>query len=148
MPQQLELHRLDLETLHEPQRRGDRAHGAERLLVAMAVQHDLAGVALAIGLGMRPAAASRASSSSMSSAWPASASASSPGSIAGSSSRRVKRQEGSSPTMGTPRSTNGRAAASSRRASARASSTRPAERNVRPQHSGRPPSAAASGTTR
>ena len=46
-------------------------------------------------------------------------------------------QLGSSPTTGTPRATNGASAATQRSASRRASSTRPTERNVRPQQSGR-----------
>ena len=61
--------------------------------------------------------------------------------IAGISSRKPNMQLGSRPTTGTPRATNGASAASVRSASRRASSTLPTDRNVRPQHSGRPPSA-------
>ena len=61
-----------------------------------------------------------------------------PGSIAGNSSRRVNRQAGSSPTIGVPAAIAGASASSMRRASLRASSTSPAARKVRPQHSGRP----------
>ena len=62
---------------------------------------------------------------------------SAPGSMERNSSRKVSTHEGSSPTIGVPRAIKGAAAASMRRASARASSTRPAARNVRPQHKGR-----------
>ena len=63
--------------------------------------------------------------------------ASGPGSTDSNSSRSVRRQEGSTPTMGTARSRNGRRVRSVSSISARASSTSPAERNVRPQQSGR-----------
>ena len=85
---------------------------------------------------MRPAAASPARNSSNSKAREASASASTPGSIDGNSSLSVNRQDGSSPTTGTPRARAGPAAASSRRASARASSTRPADRKRTPAAQG------------
>jgi len=54
-----------------------------------------------------------------------------------SSSRSVKRQLGSNPTIGTPRAANGAKVLTSRPNSPRACSISPAERNVRPQHSGR-----------
>ncbi len=61
----------------------------------------------------------------------------------------VKRQLGSSPTIGAPRSRNGCSAFSVRDISARAASTLPTERNVLPQQSGRfDPSAARAMWTR
>ena len=63
-----------------------------------------------------------------------------PGSSTPYSSRSVNRQDGSSPITGMPRASQGASASRTRFASARASSTRPADRKVRPQHSGRPPS--------
>ena len=93
--------------------------------------------AAAIGFSFslrRPASASLARNSSNRKAFFASASV--PGSSTLYSSRRVSRQDGSSPSTGTPRATQGASAASMRCASTRASSTRPADRNVRPQHSG------------
>ena len=53
----------------------------------------------------RPAARSVSTNSSKSCAWAASALAGAPGSSAGYSSRRVKRHEGSSPTIGAPAAT-------------------------------------------
>ena len=64
------------------------------------------------------------------------ASASVPGSSTLYSSRSVNRHEGSSPTTGTPCASHGPSAFSTRFASTLASSTSPAERKVRPQHSG------------
>ena len=101
---------------------------------------------------MRPAAASRARNSSSRKAWLASRSVSAPGSMDRNSSRRVSRQEGSSPTMGTPRARNGAAAASTRRASARASSTRPGRQErasaAQGARGGLPPVAAISARSR
>ncbi len=68
--------------------------------------------------------------------------------IAGISSRKPRMQLGSSPTTGTPRSTNGVTAAMTRSASRRASATLPTARNVRPQQSGRKPSVGAAMCTR
>ena len=66
---------------------------------------------------------------------------------AGISSRRVYRHDGSRPTIRVPERARGRSTASRRSASARASSSMPALRYVRPQQSGRSPSAAATGFT-
>ena len=65
----------------------------------------------------------------------------SPGNIAAYSSRKVKRHEGSRPTIGVPAARCGSSAFIVRRASKRASSTMPAVRYVRPQHRGRASSA-------
>ncbi len=92
----------------------------------------------ASGSAKRPASRSLATNSSKSWAWPASAVVAAPGKIAGNSSRSVKRQAGSRPMIGVPAAIAGASASSMRRASFFASSTRPAARKVRPQHSGRP----------
>ena len=87
----------------------------------------------------RPASSSRATNSSNSNACAATARAASVGTSARNSSRSVSRHDGSSPTIGTPRAAYGASAAIVRSASARAASSNPAPRYVRPQHSGRAP---------
>ena len=62
----------------------------------------------AIGRAMRPAAASRGEELLEQQGCAASRSVSAPGSMERNSSRSVSRQDGSSPTMGMPRSTSGR----------------------------------------
>jgi hypothetical protein len=80
------------------------------------------------GAAMRPAAISCARYSSRSCAPASRFAVASPGNIAGYSSRKVNRQEGSRPTIGVPASRYGASAAMVRRASARASSIIPAAR--------------------
>ena len=85
----------------------------------------------------RPAACSRARNSSNRNARSRERFASSPRPSTRNSSRNDSRHDGSRPTIAAPRSTCGASAATMRRASTRASSTMPAARYVRPQHSGR-----------
>ena len=103
MPQQLEFNGLDLELGNEPQRCLHRAHGVEGLLVAVAVQQRLPRQGpkrqiepFLFRLGAR--------NSSNSTAFSASARAASLRSSAGISSRKPKRQLGSRPITGMPRS--------------------------------------------
>ena len=56
---------------------------------------------------------------------------------AGTSSRKASRQDGSRPTIGIPASAKGKNVVTKRRASVRARSTMPVDKNVRPQHNGR-----------
>ena len=123
-----------------------RRHGGEGLLVAMAVQHGTAcGEAGRSSSCSRPAACSRPRNSSNSSACAASVSLSVPGIMARNSSRKREQAGRLEPDdrhaaldIGLQRV---RACAAPR---ARASSTRPAARKVRPQHSGRDSPSAAS----
>ena len=89
------------------------------------------------GSRRRPARCSRARNSSISSARSDRRCAASPSPSTRNSSRSVSRHDGSRPTTQAPRSTCGASAATIRRASRFASSTIPAARYVRPQHSGR-----------
>ena len=129
MPQQLDSIGRTSRPGTALQHRLDRAHRAERLLVAMAVQ--MRDPPALVGERQRDAPGRevgrehlleqerRAAASGSTSAF---------GSSAENSSRKVSRQEGSSPTTRAPLATKGASASSVRRASRRASSTMPADR--------------------
>ena len=139
MPQQVEFERLDLQLRDQPQRLGRRIDGAERLLVAMAVQQrgpawhrcerqvKAAGLALGGDKFLEQLARGRRAPCV---------------SASGQHRREFVAQGQQAGRFETDdRGAGGDAGASAssmRRASLRASSTSPAPRKVRPQHSGRP----------
>ena len=125
MPQQVEFEGLDREARDQLQRLDRGAEGAERLLMAMPVQQRGSAFQRRQRVGNGPPPARfrripRTAGRARRALWFAA-----PGRIAGNSSRKVNRQDGSSPTIGVPASRCGVSASSIRRASCRASSTRP-----------------------
>ena len=123
------LDEIHAELGDEAQHRLRRRYGIERFLVAVRVQERLLLRQRRTRRGASFSARSpRARNSSISSACCAKRRASSPSPITRNSSRIERRQDGSRPTTAAPRATCGRSAATTRRASAFASSTRPAAR--------------------
>ena len=118
------------------QQRDGRRRAGQRLLVAVAVEHDPPAAdrrargraAARRRRSPRPAAPPRAAPGR-----PPPAARGSPGSSARCSSRSVSRQDGSQPTIGTPRSASGASRSAMSAAMPRAWSSRPLEMLARPQ---------------
>ena len=109
MPQQVEFEGLDRQFGDQLQCLGGGADGVERLLVAMAVQQRASCPASpSASASKRPASRSLSTNSSKSCACAGQRLVAAPGSIAGNSSRRVNRHEGSRPTIGVPAATSRR----------------------------------------